>query len=495
MGQLHEKEFELELKTADNRILQEQLQTRMSEIKELQDSIAAMQQKSIVPGWVSQSRANGYFDASHSNGARVNRTSFSGDDMDADTVDDLESGRLRGNLRETASISSLQSQVLKQASDIEKLQQEKDILAEEKEGLQIQGQKLAEEASYAKELASAAAVELKNLAEEVKKLSLQNSQLADDLVTVQEAAFSRLSSRKSVFNGGHVKGHTWSDRQISGGHTIRVKDGERCFVDVDNEYTDIDSWELDPEDMKRELHARKEREVVLETALAEKEQLEADLRRKLEDAKQREANLENDLAGMWVVVAKLKKERGTPDEPLEMEVDDCSQKNSANDLLICNGLHDSSQEKVQKKDSLKKEPDKQEKLIEELQTSLEYEKLKTTELQSAVSRLKGDDLESLHYSTLEDLQNLHMEALTKICQAKARNRELDREKERGLSPSSDQHHEESNGHICKVCFEAPTAAVLLPCRHFCLCKPCAVACTECPLCRSGIADRIITFTS
>ncbi|KAI5059519.1 hypothetical protein GOP47_0025838 [Adiantum capillus-veneris] len=495
MGQLNEKEFELELKTADNRILQEQLQTRMSEIKELQDTIAAMQQKSFVPGRGLQQRVNGYLDASHSNGARVNQISFSGDDMDADMLDDLESSRLRGNLRDTISISSLQGQVLKQASEIEKLQQEKDILVEEKEGLQIQGQKLAEEASYAKELASAAAVELKNLAEEVKKLSLQNSQLAADLVTMQEAAFSRLSSINCVTNGSYVKGHARSDRQTSGCQTFRVNDGERVFVDLDNEYTDFDSWELDPEDMKRELHARKEREVGLEAALAEKEQVEADLRKKLEDAKQREANLENDLAGMWVVVAKLKKERGTSDEPLEMEVDDSSQKDSGNETVNSNGFHDNSQEKMQKKNSIEKEPDKQQKMIEELQMSLENEKLKTTELQSAVSRLKGDDLDSLHYSTLEDLQNLHMEALTKICQAKARNRDLDREKERGLYPNLDQHHEESNGHICKVCFEAPTAAVLLPCRHFCLCKPCAVACTECPLCRSGIADRIITFTS
>lgn len=24
-----------------------------------------------------------------------------------------------------------------------------------------------------------------------------------------------------------------------------------------------------------------------------------------------------------------------------------------------------------------------------------------------------------------------------------------------------------NSHLCKVCFESPTAAILLPCRHFC----------------------------
>lgn len=26
---------------------------------------------------------------------------------------------------------------------------------------------------------------------------------------------------------------------------------------------------------------------------------------------------------------------------------------------------------------------------------------------------------------------------------------------------------DANSHICKVCFESPTAAILLPCRHFC----------------------------
>lgn len=28
---------------------------------------------------------------------------------------------------------------------------------------------------------------------------------------------------------------------------------------------------------------------------------------------------------------------------------------------------------------------------------------------------------------------------------------------------------DANSHMCKVCFESPTAAILLPCRHFC-CK-------------------------
>lgn len=28
---------------------------------------------------------------------------------------------------------------------------------------------------------------------------------------------------------------------------------------------------------------------------------------------------------------------------------------------------------------------------------------------------------------------------------------------------------DANSHVCKVCFESPSAAMLLPCRHFC-CK-------------------------
>lgn len=85
---------------------------------------------------------------------------------------------------------------------------------------------------------------------------------------------------------------------------------------------------------------------------------------------------------------------------------------------------------------------------------------------------------------------------------------------------------DANSHMCKVCFESPTAAILLPCRHFCckwfeppqvppssfpngcnflmvtpilpffaVCKSCSLACSECPLCRTKIADRLFAFTS
>ncbi|GAB2211409.1 hypothetical protein Droror1_Dr00024722 [Drosera rotundifolia] len=56
-------------------------------------------------------------------------------------------------------------------------------------------------------------------------------------------------------------------------------------------------------------------------------------------------------------------------------------------------------------------------------------------------------------------------------------------------------NEDGNSHVCKVYFESSTVAILLPCLHFCLCKPCSLACSECPICRTNIADRIFAFTS
>ena len=77
---------------------------------------------------------------------------------------------------------------------------------------------------------------------------------------------------------------------------------------------DFDMWNLDPEDIKMELEARKQREAILEAALAEKEILEDEYRKKVEEAKKREAALENDLANMWVLVARLKKEVASAQE-------------------------------------------------------------------------------------------------------------------------------------------------------------------------------------
>jgi centromeric protein E len=70
---------------------------------------------------------------------------------------------------------------------------------------------------------------------------------------------------------------------------------------------EVGTWSLDLEDMKMELLARKKREAALEAALAEKELLEEEYKKKFDEAKKKELSLENDLAGMWVLVAKLKR--------------------------------------------------------------------------------------------------------------------------------------------------------------------------------------------
>lgn len=137
-------------------------------------------------------------------------------------------------------------------------------------------QKLAEESSYAKGLASAAAVELKALSEEVSKLMNENERLASELA----ASKSSPSQRKS---------------------TIGMRNGRR---EVISKRTDIGPSAAE---LKRELAISKERELSYEAALLEKDHRECELHRKVEESKQREAYLENELANMWVLVAKLKK--------------------------------------------------------------------------------------------------------------------------------------------------------------------------------------------
>ncbi|CBI38014.3 unnamed protein product, partial [Vitis vinifera] len=343
MTQCSEKGFELEIKTADNRVLQEQLQNKCAENMELQQKVDLLQQQ-----------------------------------LSSGTVQKLSLSSEQGVSEDY--IDELKKKVQSQEIENEKLKLEQVQILEENSGLRVQNQKLSEEASYAKELASAAAVELKNLAGEVTKISLQNTKLEKELIAARELAHSRAND-------------------ISGAV-----------------YDDFELWNLDPDDLKMELQARKQREMALEAALADKELVEDDYRKKLEEAKKRESALENDLANMWVLVAQLKKEGGAiPDKNTvlkEMQVPD-----------VMRPAHD-----IPKEEPL-------------------------------VARLK------------------------------ARMQEM-KEKEQKYLGNGD-----ANSHICKVCFESPTAAILLPCRHFCLCRSCSLACSECPICRTKIADRFFAFTS
>ncbi|XP_022853439.1 kinesin-like protein KIN-7D, mitochondrial isoform X3 [Olea europaea var. sylvestris] len=395
MAQCSEKGFELEIKSADNRILQEQLQNKCAENKELQEKIIHLEQRLAS--------------------VSVDKLSHSSEQRTSDEYAD-ELGK------------KMQSQEI----DNEKLKLEHVRTVEENSGLRVQNQKLSEEASYAKELASAAAVELKNLASEVTKLSVQNAKLEKELLAAHELVKSRGSSLQTGISGNR-KYHDGQRTGRRGRLTSRANDGSGMVHD------DFDSWSLDPDDLKMELQARKQRESALEAALAEKEILEDEYRKKFEEAKDREAALENDLANMWVLVAQLKKERSVVQESKASDgQSDDTDRNS--ELRMDN---------VDYKDPI----------------------LKDTQAQDCTA-LASDISEE------EPL----------VVRLKARMQEM---KEKELKHNGNV---DANSHVCKVCFESATAAMLLPCRHFCLCKSCSLACSECPICRTNIADRIFAFT-
>ncbi|KAI4342401.1 hypothetical protein MLD38_027035 [Melastoma candidum] len=384
MARCNEKGFELEIKSADNRILQEQLQNKCSENRELLEKVNELQQqlasvfsaKTVVPREL---------------------------DLPVDYIEELE------------------KKVKIQEIENKNLKQDRAYLSEENSALCVQNQKLAQEASYAKELASAAAVELKNLAAEVTNLSLQNSKLEKELQSTQGMAYSKANGFNRKFNDG-VRGGRQG--RLSG----RVNDitGIAC----DN----FDAWNLDPDYLKVELKTRKQREAALEAALAEKDFLEDEYRRKVEAAKKREEALENDLANMWVLVAKLKKD-GSGATELNLEEK-------------CNGV--------------------------KLNSNVVDCKDFVVERQISDVRVPAEE------PTREE---------PLFARLKARLQEM---KEKELKSMGDG---DGNSHVCKVCFESPTAAVLLPCRHFCLCKSCSLACSECPICRTKIGDRLFAFAS
>ncbi|KAM7264895.1 hypothetical protein ACFE04_002578 [Oxalis oulophora] len=267
MTQCNEKNFELEIKSADNRVLQEQLHNKCVENKELQEKLSFLEQRLSS---VSADKSSSF---EHS--------------VSDDFVDELR------------------RKVQSQEFENEKLKLEQVQLSEDNSGLHVQNQKLSEEASYAKELASAAAVELKNLAAEVTKLSLQNAKIEKELLAARDLAHSRGGMQANGVNRNVIKPvrNGRLSGRISGVHSH-----------------DFESWNLDPHDLKMELQARKKREAALEAVLAEKELVEDEYRKKVEEARRKEEALENDLANMWVLVAKLKKEGGGP--TTELNVDD-----------------------------------------------------------------------------------------------------------------------------------------------------------------------------
>ncbi|THU47352.1 hypothetical protein C4D60_Mb09t14590 [Musa balbisiana] len=254
LEQLNEKSLELEVKTADNSIIQDQLQQKICECEELQETIASLKQQLVqtleMKDFSSVSVKSQYF---------CEQTNF----------------------MESAPSIDVSAKFLHQAhlvSEVQELKQKVSELTDAKSQLEARNQKLAEESAYAKGLASAAGVELKALSEEVTKLMNHNERLAAELASMRNSGQRRVSNGpKNTKRDSHVKRH-------------------------------------EPI-IKRELTVSRERE--LEAALKEKEKREAELQKKVEESKQRETFLENELANMWVLMAKLKNAQGNEPGDLE----------------------------------------------------------------------------------------------------------------------------------------------------------------------------------
>ncbi|KAL8456271.1 hypothetical protein ACS0TY_034474 [Phlomoides rotata] len=267
MEQLNEKSFELEVKVADNRIIQEQLIQKILECEELQETIVtlrqqlsdAVEQKNFIPL------------TSQLQGISESRS----------LPMDFQIGGENSVLKDSNDVLVLQAQ----ASEAEELRKKVAELTNLKEELELRNKKLAEESSYAKGLASAAAVELKALSEEVSKLMNQNGRLTAELESQKRVPVQRRTS-------------------------IPTRNGRK------DGYAKKQDPGLQTSDVKRELAQSREREHTLEAALAERDNFEAGLQRKVEESKQREAYLENELANMWILVAKLKKSQGLDNDEL-----------------------------------------------------------------------------------------------------------------------------------------------------------------------------------
>ncbi|KAI3980332.1 hypothetical protein MKX01_003871 [Papaver californicum] len=370
--QLNEKTFDLEIKSADNRILQEQLQMKMSENAEMQETVLLLRQQldSLLDNNSSQAGNLVASTNCSSEQSRENRES-------KDEIGSYEEGSSKCKCNTDKSLSS---QVLKQEVEIKNLKQDNAKLTEERDGFETDNQNLAEEASYAKELASAAAIELRNLAEEVTKLSYENAKLTSELAAAKESAYCRASALS---------------RNPEDGMLI--------------------------EELQNELIVRYQREASLEAALSERIRRESELEKRLDEAKQHEEDLENELSNMWLLIAKMRKTSIDPEESyLEGEHKiNVSLKSAQNEYPSPNHAQNRTSETGVSYGNMEELN-----TLEETRAGYETEKRRCRELESIISKLKGQDLNGLDIAALEELQDLHVEAITKICHAKCANHVL-----------------------------------------------------------------------
>ncbi|XP_042007141.1 kinesin-like protein KIN-7C, mitochondrial [Salvia splendens] len=291
--QLHEKTFELETMGAT------EMQETVSLLSQQPDSLMSNKESSADSSTTRENSYGDSFDMKNGRGDVLN----SCDETSLDKNTPTSFGSLNrdifnhGNGKECICGAFTKSQLLAQAAEIESLKQDKVRLVEDKDGLEIHCQKQTEEASYAKELAAAAAVELRNLAEEVTKLSYQNGKLTADLAAGTDTRSKSKFCQK--YAPVDMKQNVMSGSQSD---TRSRKQQDR----------------LSMEELEQELSARHQREASLVAALSERDKVEADLRKRLDEAKRHEEKLENELANMWVLVANIRKSTAASDETRQL---------------------------------------------------------------------------------------------------------------------------------------------------------------------------------
>ncbi|KAL2892935.1 Kinesin-like protein KIN-7E chloroplastic [Bienertia sinuspersici] len=234
-----------QINSADTRILQEQLQIKISENAEMHDTILLMRQQLSTSSDICPIYAEKQKQSSMRNVAA----------LDADLINREE--KTKGGKDSPLDATTPTSAITK---------------------------KLAEEASYAKELAAAAAVELQHLTEEVTRLSYQNAELIDELGSMKEA-----------LSGSVCCQHFSEEKETSGNGAVIDASSRKLECEQLVEY------------LQKELNTRYQREAMLEAALSEKEQVERDLEKRLNEAKKHEEVLESDLENIWALIENMRK--------------------------------------------------------------------------------------------------------------------------------------------------------------------------------------------
>ncbi|PSS31895.1 Kinesin-like protein [Actinidia chinensis var. chinensis] len=240
--QLNEKTFDLEIKSADNRILQEQLQLKISENAEMQETVLLLRRQ--LDSLLSEKT---YSCPQHP--ADIGRQKTCAEE----SSDKRYEGKDGSHAYEETCIDESTPTSVMSLNRIFSQEQSKEFNS----NISMHSKLLMQEASYAKELAADAAVELRNLDEEVTKLTYQNAKLTAELVSANEASCrSNCCQRPASFDMKKNRG--------GNGACLR-KYGDSVLV----------------EELQQELNTRYQIYSSLVTALSEREKIENELRKDL----------------------------------------------------------------------------------------------------------------------------------------------------------------------------------------------------------------------